>query len=107
MLALALLNIRAQVLRESRGGLPGLPVLNGPYGFCERKATLNLNLLKMMEQQYKCASWPCPALWEQNFKCLNSPTGPRARHFAPHQKRGNISNVWGLPKSGETQNQTT
>ena len=28
---------------ESRGGRPGLPVPNSPYGLCERKATLNLN----------------------------------------------------------------
>ena len=30
---------RAQELCESRGGLPGLPFLNSPYGFCGRKAT--------------------------------------------------------------------
>ena len=30
---------RAQKLCESRGGCPGLPVPNSPYGFCERKAT--------------------------------------------------------------------
>ena len=30
---------------ESRGGRPGLPVLDSPYGLCGRKAaTLNLNL---------------------------------------------------------------
>ena len=35
--------VRAQELRESRGGRPGLPVpnYNSPYGLCERKATLN------------------------------------------------------------------
>ena len=32
---------RAQNLCESRGGCPGLPVPNKPYGFYERKATLN------------------------------------------------------------------
>ena len=31
---------RAQGLRESRGGLPGLPVPNIPYGLYGRKATL-------------------------------------------------------------------
>ena len=31
---------RAQELCESRGGRPGLPVPNEPYGFCGRKATL-------------------------------------------------------------------
>ena len=34
---------RAQELCESRGGRPGLPVPNIPYGLCRRKATLNLN----------------------------------------------------------------
>ena len=32
---------RAQQLCESRGGRPGLPVPNKPYGFCGREATLN------------------------------------------------------------------
>ena len=32
---------RAQELCESRGGRPGLPVLNSPYGLCGGKATLN------------------------------------------------------------------
>ena len=31
---------RAQELCESRGGHPGLPVPNSPYGLCGRKATL-------------------------------------------------------------------
>ena len=33
--------LRAQELCESRGGRPGLPVSNSPYGLCARKATLN------------------------------------------------------------------
>ena len=33
--------VRAQELCESRGGRPGLPVPNSPYGLCGRKATLN------------------------------------------------------------------
>ena len=37
--------LRAQELRESRGGHPGLPVPNSPYGLCGRKATLNLNII--------------------------------------------------------------
>ena len=32
------LKFGAQELCESRGGRPGLPVLNGPYGLCGRKA---------------------------------------------------------------------
>ena len=35
---------RAQELCEGRGGRPGLPVHNSPYGLRGRKATLNLNL---------------------------------------------------------------
>ena len=35
---------RAQELCESRGGRPGLPVPNSPYGLCGRKATLKLYL---------------------------------------------------------------
>ena len=31
--------LRAQVLCESRGGRPGLPVRNSPCGLCGRKAT--------------------------------------------------------------------
>ena len=33
--------LRAQELCKSRGGRPGLPVPNSPYGLCGRKATLN------------------------------------------------------------------
>ena len=33
--------IRAQELCESRGGRPGLPVPNSPYGLCGRKARVN------------------------------------------------------------------
>ena len=32
---------RTQELCESRGGRPGLPAPNSPYGLCGRKATLN------------------------------------------------------------------
>ena len=32
---------RARELCESRGGRPGLPVPNSPYGLCGCKATLN------------------------------------------------------------------
>ena len=33
---------RVQELCESRGGRPGLPVPNNPYGLCGRQSTLNL-----------------------------------------------------------------
>ena len=32
--------LKAQTMCESRGGRPGLPVPNSPYGLCGRKATL-------------------------------------------------------------------
>ena len=35
------LNTGAEQLCESRGGRPGAPVPNSPYGLCGRKATLN------------------------------------------------------------------
>ena len=37
------LRVRAQELRERRGGCPGLPVPKSPYGLCGRNATLNLD----------------------------------------------------------------
>ena len=33
-------NLRGQELWESRGGRPGFPVPNSPYGPCGRKATV-------------------------------------------------------------------
>ena len=36
------LTFSAQELCESRGGRPGLPVPNSPYGLCGRKATFEL-----------------------------------------------------------------
>ena len=33
-------SFRAQELCESRGGRPGLPVPNSPYGLCGREAAL-------------------------------------------------------------------
>ena len=36
-----------QEMCESRGGRPGLPVRNRPYGLCGRKATLNLGKPKL------------------------------------------------------------
>ena len=35
---------RAQELCEIRGGRPGLPVPNNPYGLCGCSATVNQNL---------------------------------------------------------------
>ena len=41
---------------ESRGGRPGLPVPNNPYGLCGRKATLSLNSLSLVRSQELCES---------------------------------------------------
>ena len=38
---------RALELCESRGGRPGLPVPNKPYGLCGRKATLNYRISEL------------------------------------------------------------
>ena len=40
---------RARELCESRGDRPGLPVPNGPYGLCGRRATLNLSVGRAQE----------------------------------------------------------
>ena len=40
---------RAQELCESRGGRPGLPVPNSPFGFCGRKATLKNRIQELCE----------------------------------------------------------
>ena len=47
---------RAQELREDRGGRPGLPVPNRPYGLCGRKATLNDE-----QERFYCAMQMKPA----------------------------------------------
>ena len=40
---------RAQELCESVGGRPGLPIHNGPYGLCGRKATLKNRAQELCE----------------------------------------------------------
>ena len=39
---------------ESRGGRPGPPVPNGPYGLCGRKATLNFRDQELCKSQGLC-----------------------------------------------------
>ena len=41
--------VKARELCESRGGRPGLPVPNSPYGLCGRKARLNYPLVRAQE----------------------------------------------------------
>ena len=45
-------SVRAHELCESRGGRPGLPVPNSPYGLCGRKATL-IELEQFTDQTQK------------------------------------------------------
>ena len=56
--------LRALEPRESRGGRPGLPVPNSPYGLSGRKATLNFKKKETAEkqqQQQKLQVWfSCP-----------------------------------------------
>ena len=62
--------IRAQEMRESWGGPPGLPVPNSPYGLCGRKATLNLNFLTRVTTPDRVPPsphhLPCSALQNRN-----------------------------------------
>ena len=43
------MSFRALELCESRGGRPGLPVPNSPYGLCERKAASDLSDVIVIE----------------------------------------------------------
>ena len=52
---------RAQERCESLGGRPGLPVPNKPYGFCGRKATLNLNVRAQELCENRCGRPGLPA----------------------------------------------
>ena len=51
---------RAQELCESRGGCPGLPVPNSPYGLCGRKATLKDRGQELCESRGGCPGLPVP-----------------------------------------------
>ena len=62
---------RAQELCESRGGRPGPRVPNSPYGFCGRKATLNLNLTDKVGAEELCES----RRGRHGFSVPNSPHG--------------------------------
>ena len=64
----------AQELCESRGGRPGLPVSNNPYGLCGRKATLNSNSLGIRGRELCESEGGRPGL-----PVPNSPYGLRGR----------------------------
>ena len=49
---------KAQELCESRGGRPGLPVPNSPYGLSGRKATLNDEQLQHSSGAVGKSRWP-------------------------------------------------
>ena len=48
------LKIRVRGLCESRGGRPGLPVLNKPYGFSGRKATVDVKQYLKIKKSSGC-----------------------------------------------------
>ena len=52
--------LRAQELCESRGGRPGLPVPNKPYGLCERKAALKNRAQELCESRGGRPGLLCP-----------------------------------------------
>ena len=54
---------KANELCESRGGRPGLPVPNSPYGLCGRKATFNVFSVRaqeLCERRGGCPGLPVP-----------------------------------------------
>ena len=61
--------VRAQGLCESRGGRPGLPVPNSPYGLCGRKATLNLKFVDFSAQELCESRGGRPGLHVPNSSC--------------------------------------
>ena len=66
---------RAQWLCESRGGRPGLPDPNSPYGPCGRKATLKNRAQELCESRGGRESRGVP----------NSPYGPCGREATLNQ----------------------
>ena len=54
---------------ESRGGCPGLPVPNKPYGLCGRKATLNSNFATVRAQELCESRAGRPGLHVPNNSC--------------------------------------
>ena len=70
--------IRAQELCESRGGRPGLPVPNNPYGLCGRTATLNLNsicLFSGIELATVSSNKPLRAFFSMLLFAIMAPVG--------------------------------
>ena len=68
--------LRAQESCDSRGGRPGLPVPNSPYGLCGRKTTLNE--LTRLRAQELCESRG----GRPGFPVHNSPYGLCGRKAA-------------------------
>ena len=79
-------SIRAQELCESRGGRPGFPVLNSPYGLCVRKTTLEHSV----RAQELCESRGGPP----GLPVPNSPYGLRGRKATLEHKRQSAGAVW-------------
>ena len=54
------IGFRAQELCESRGGRPGFPVPNSPYGLCGREATLKNRTQELCESRGGRPGFPVP-----------------------------------------------
>ena len=63
-----LLSTAQELMCESRGGRPGLPVLNSPYGLCGRKVTLNWT-----ERERTCGQLELRNCVEVEVAVLDSP----------------------------------
>ena len=72
--------VNGSKLCKSRGGRPGLPVSNSPYGLCGRNATLNEQSSKLCKSRGGRPGLPVP----------NSPCGLCGRKATL-----NLTNGWG------------
>ena len=77
-----MVGIRAQERCERRCGRPGLPVLNSPYGHCERKARLihDINLNKVFRRARRVRRCGTDSnILEQNMACRAGEGSTRER----------------------------
>ena len=69
---------------ECRGGRPGLPVPNSPYGLCGHKATLNLNSETQTSGamwKWRWPSWPSLTVLMASVDVKQQRTAPRPPTF--------------------------
>ena len=70
-------------VKDSRGGRPGHPVPNTPYGLCGRKATLNLNMGKNRGEIKESALLLC----QRTTRLLQRLLKPRFPKVSPYHLR--------------------